>query len=600
MAKMTRDDLLAYTRTKIEPSAASYIKVGMSSCGIAAGARTVFEYFKQEVAGRFPEVSVRQCGCSGQCHAEPLVEVCAGGLPAVVYGHVTREVAERIVEEHLGERRPLKGLALNDTPGQMRIVLRNCGVIDPESIDDYLAVNGYQGFGRSLFDQSPDAVIDEMKKSGLRGRGGAGYPAYLKWTLARKSFGDEKYVICNGDEGDPGAYMDRSVLEGDPHSVIEGMITIGYAIGASKGFFYIRAEYPLAIKRVQTAIDAAYERGLLGAHILGSDFSFDCEIRLGAGAFVCGEETALIASIEGRRGTPRPRPPYPSDSGLWEKPTVINNVETMANIPAIMYRGADWFSAIGTDKSKGTKVFAVTGNVRNSGLVEIPMGTSLRTIVEGIGGGSGNGKPIKAIQTGGPSGGMIPVQYFDTPVSYEHLQQLGSIMGSGGMIVMTEDDCIVDIAKFYLGFCVDESCGKCAPCKIGGWQMLRLLEKIADGKGAEADLESIRRLARSMQKASLCGLGQSAPNPVLSSLNYFAEEYREHVIDKKCRAGKCTGLLQFMIVPEACKRCRLCVTNCPVNAINGDRQTGYTIDQTKCIKCGKCFEVCKFEAVARR
>jgi NADP-reducing hydrogenase subunit HndC len=600
MAMMTYDDLKAMAVKQDNPAAAQYIKVGMSSCGIAAGAVAVFEYFKREVAARCPGIAVRQCGCNGQCHAEPIVEVCASGLPPVLYGHVNLEIAERIVDEHLGEGRPLKGLTLPDVPGQVRIVMRNCGVIDPESIDDYMAVGGYQGLGRGLCDLAPDQVIDEIKKSGLRGRGGAGYPAYLKWTLARKAFGDEKYVICNADEGDPGAYMDRSILEGDPHSVIEGMITIGYAIGASKGFFYIRAEYPLAIKRIQMAMDQAYERGLLGTNILGSSFSFDCEVRLGAGAFVCGEETALIASIEGKRGTPRPRPPYPSDSGLWEKPTVINNVETMANVPAIMYRGAEWFGAIGTDKSKGTKVFAVTGNVRNSGLVEIPMGTPLRAIVEGICGGSGNGRPIKAIQTGGPSGGMIPERHFDTPVSYEHLQQLGSIMGSGGMIVMTEDDCMVDIAKFYLGFCVDESCGKCAPCKIGGWQMLRLLEKIADGKGEETDLAAIRRIAQAMQKASLCGLGQSAPNPVLSSLNYFEEEYREHVVDKKCRAGKCTGLLQFVIVQETCKRCKLCVANCPVNAISGDRQSGFFIEAAKCIKCGKCFEVCKFEAVARR
>ena len=517
-----------------------------------------------------------------------------------LYVNVTEAAIDLIVDKTLKQGIVLDDLVKADASGQVRIVLRNCGVIDPENINDYFQKDGYQGLGRCLFDLTPDQVIDEVKKGGLRGRGGAGYPTYLKWTLARKAFGEEKYVICNGDEGDPGAYMDRSILEGDPHSVIEGMAIIGYAIGAAKGFFYIRAEYPLAIKRVQLAMDQAYEHGLLGENILGSGFSFDCEVRLGAGAFVCGEETALIASIEGKRGTPRPRPPYPSDSGLWGKPSVINNVETIANVPVLIHRGADWFASIGTDKSKGTKVFALTGGVRNSGLVEIPMGTPLRAIVEGIGGGSSSGKPIKAVQTGGPSGGMIPKQHLDTPVSYEHLQQLGSIMGSGGMIVMTEDDCMVDIAKFYLGFCVDESCGKCAPCKIGGWQMLRLLEKIADGKGEEADLEKIKRIAQAMQKASLCGLGQSAPNPVLSTLNYFAEEYREHVVDKKCRAGKCLGLLQFVIVSEVCKRCKLCVTNCPTKAISGDRQTGFVINQAQCVKCGKCFEVCKFEAVARR
>jgi NADP-reducing hydrogenase subunit HndC len=517
-----------------------------------------------------------------------------------LYTGVTQNDIDRIINDTVKKGTVLDDLVRHNPLAQTRIVLRNCGVIDPENIEDYFRTGGYKGLSRCLFDLTPEQVIAEAEKSGLRGRGGAGYPSFLKWSLARKAFGDEKYVICNGDEGDPGAYMDRSVLEGDPHAVIEGMTIIAYAIGAKKGFFYIRAEYPLAIERIQRAIKENYENGLLGANILGSSFSFDCEVRLGAGAFVCGEETALMASLEGRRGTPRPRPPYPTDSGLWEKPTVINNVETMANVPVIMRKGAAWFSGIGTEKSKGTKVFALTGNVRNSGLLEIPMGTTLRAIVDDIGGGCTGGKKIKAVQTGGPSGGMIPAEHLDTPVSYEHLQKLGSIMGSGGMIVMTESDCMIDIAKFYLGFCVDESCGKCAPCKIGGWQMLRLLEKIADGKGTDADLAQIKRIAAAMQKASLCGLGQSAPNPVLSTLNYFAEEYREHVADKKCRAGKCTGLLQFVIIPETCKRCKLCVTNCPVNAISGDRQTGYVIDQAKCIKCGKCFEVCKFTAVARR
>ncbi len=600
MTHITKKDLDAYAEKSKSLSICNYIRVGMSSCGIAAGAKEVYDYFKKEASTRFPEIKVLQCGCNGQCHAEPIVEVCISGQSPVIYGHVTTDIAERILDEHIGEGRIVKGNTLSGIVGQMRIVMRNCGVIDPESIDDYLNSYGYQGLGRCLFELTPEQVIEEIQKSGLRGRGGAGYPTYLKWNLARKAFGDEKYVICNGDEGDPGAYMDRSILEGDPHSVIEGIITAGYAIGANKGFFYIRAEYPLAIKRIQTAIEQAYDHGILGSNILGSDFSFDCEVRLGAGAFVCGEETALIASLEGKRGTPRPRPPYPSDSGLWDKPTVINNVETLANVPAITHNGAEWFSSIGTDKSKGTKVFAVTGNVRYSGLVEIPMGTTLLTIVEGICGGSSNGRPIKAIQTGGPSGGMIPQRLFDTPVSYEHLQSLGSIMGSGGMIVMSENDCMVDIAKFYLGFCVDESCGKCAPCKIGGWQMLRILNKITGGKGEEEDISSLRRIAQAMQKASLCGLGQSAPNPVLSSLLYFEDEYREHVIDKKCRAGKCTGLLQFIIDQQFCKRCRLCVTNCPVNAITGDRQSGFVIDQSKCVKCGKCFNVCKFEAVVRR
>ncbi|MBN1604706.1 MAG: 4Fe-4S binding protein [Chitinispirillaceae bacterium] len=518
----------------------------------------------------------------------------------IIYVNVKLSDAEKIIQTTIKEGTPIEDLLLENQAMQTRIVLRNCGIVDPESIDDYISRSGYASVGKCLFDMTPETVIEEMKKSGLRGRGGAGFPTWMKWNLARGSFGDEKYVICNADEGDPGAYMDRSVLEGDPHSVIEGMIIAGYAIGASKGFAYIRAEYPLAIERVQKAIDQAYEKGLLGKDILGSKFSFDLEIRLGAGAFVCGEETALIASIEGKRGTPKPRPPYPSDRGLWDKPTIINNVETLANIAVIFQKGAEWFATIGTDKSKGTKVFAVTGKVKNSGLVEIAMGTPLRDIVFQISGGCfvPENKMI-AVQTGGPSGGVIPEKNFDTPVSYEHLIELGSIMGSGGMIVMDEDDCLVDISKFYLKFCVDESCGKCAPCRIGGYQMLAILEKITAGKGTLEDITSIKRIAQGMQKASLCALGQTAPNPVMSTLRYFESEYLDHIEKKKCRAGKCTKLLKFTIVPEKCKKCRLCVTNCPVNAISGDREKGYTIDQEKCIKCGRCFDVCKFEAIAR-
>ena len=518
----------------------------------------------------------------------------------IVYVNVAESDVGPILEKTVQSGTVIDALTATNLPEQVRIVLRNCGRIDPESIDQYISIGGYQGIKRCLFELTPELVIEEFKASGLRGRGGAGYPSWLKWNLARNSLGKEKYVICNGDEGDPGAYMDRSVLEGDPHSVIEGLLIIGYIIGAAKGFLYIRAEYPLAIERVQKALDVARERGLLGANILGSGFSFDLEVRLGAGAFVCGEETALIASIEGRRGTPRPRPPYPSDAGLWNNPTVINNVETLANIPAIMAKGSAWFSAMGTDKSKGTKVFALTGKIRNSGLVEIPMGTSLRAIVEGIGGGVGAGKKILAVQTGGPSGGVIPENKLDTPVSYEHLIALGSFMGSGGMIVMDEDDCLVDIAKFYLGFCVDESCGKCAPCKIGGYQMLQVLKKITDGKGEPTDIEFLRRTARAMQKASLCGLGQGAPNPVLSTLHYFESEYTDHIEGKKCRAGKCTALSNYGISQDKCKRCTLCVKECPVTAIVGDRQKGFSIDEEKCIACGRCFTVCRFEAVTRR
>lgn len=481
---------------------------------------------------------------------------------------------------------------------QLRIVLRNCGMIDPESIEDYIAQDGYQALAKVL-SGTPEKVVEEMKTSGLRGRGGAGFPTGLKWDFTRKSPGDQKYIICNGDEGDPGAYMDRSVLEGDPHSVIEGMMIGAYAIGASKGFFYIRAEYPLAIERIEKAIKQCYEYGLLGKNVLGSSFSFDVEIRLGAGAFVCGEETALIASIEGKRGYPSPRPPFPSVKGLWGKPTCINNVETLANIPVILLKGGKWFAGIGTETSKGTKVFAVTGKVKNSGLVEVPMGTSIEDIVYGIGGGALSGKTVKAIQTGGPSGGVIPKDYFKTQVDYESLQKLGSIMGSGGLIVMDEDDCMIDIAKFYLGFCVDESCGKCAPCRIGGVQMLKILEKVSDGVGAQKDLDQLELISAAMQKASLCGLGQTAANPVLSTLHYYRSEYDSHVNQKKCPACKCEKLIRFLILSEKCVKCGMCFKACPVNAISGNRESGYLIDQTKCIRCGQCFEVCKPRAISK-
>jgi NADH:ubiquinone oxidoreductase subunit F (NADH-binding)/NAD-dependent dihydropyrimidine dehydrogenase PreA subunit len=561
--------------------------------------RDVHDLFIKKVrdAGLDKSVQVVRAGDLGIYNKGMVVKIMPG---EIVYVNVHDEQLDAIVSKTLKNNETIKELLFDSAKKQVRIVLRNCGVINPESMEEYIQHGGYQAIKRCLFDLTPEKTIEEIKTSGLRGRGGAGFPTGLKWFLARGSFGDQKYVICNGDEGDPGAYMDRSVLEGDPHSVLEGLLIAGYAVGAFKGFFYIRAEYPLAIKRIQTAIDQAYKAGLLGKNILGSDFSMDMEVRLGAGAFVCGEETALMASIEGKRGTPRPRPPYPSESGLFKKPSIVNNVETLANVPYIICTGAAEFAKMGTEKSKGTKVFALTGKVRNSGLIEIPMGTPLRTIVEDIGGGVASGKKMLAVQTGGPSGGIIPSNKFDTPVSYEHLIELGTFMGSGGMIVMDEDDCLVDIAKFYLGFCVDESCGKCAPCRIGGYQMLKILEKITKGNGGEEDIPALRRLAQAMQKGSLCALGQGAPNPVLSTLKNFGEEYRQHIEDKKCRAGKCTNLLQFTILDEHCKRCRLCVKNCPVNAISGDRDKGYVIDQDKCIKCGRCFEVCKFEAVARR
>lgn len=517
----------------------------------------------------------------------------------LIYIGVSEDQVDDIIEKTLKKGVHLKEFIFQVSKKQKRVVLRNCGVIDPESIEEYISQNGYQAFKKMLESQSPQEVIEQVKVSGLRGRGGGGFPTWLKWDFARKVSADQKYIICNGDEGDPGAYMDRSILEGDPHSVLEGMLIAGFATGASKGFFYIRAEYPLAIKRVQRAIDDAYLYGILGKKIFDTSFSFDLEIRLGAGAFVCGEETALIASVEGQRGYPRPRPPYPSVKGLWDCPTIINNVETLANVPIILLKGGAWYAGIGTEKSRGTKVFALTGKVRNSGLVEVPMGTTLREIVFDIGGGMLEDKKFKAVQTGGPSGGVVPEDYLDTPVDYESLQKLGSIMGSGGMIVMDETDCMVDIAKFYLGFCVDESCGKCAPCRIGGFQLLNLLTKISDGKGQEQDLEKLNRISLGMKRASLCGLGQSAPNPVLSTLNYFAKEYQFHVSDKKCPAHKCLSFFKHEIIQEKCKRCGLCFRHCPVRAISGDKQKGYVVDSATCIQCGRCYEVCKFSAIAR-
>ena len=520
----------------------------MSTCGMAAGADPVFAALVSEIGDRSLDWRVDRTGCAGMCSMEPLVEVTLPGQRAVMFGEATPELARQIVAD-CAAGKPLP--AANRVPGiaelarvagdpvgaegdpkQYRIVMRNCGVIDPEEIDEYLDRGGYQALAKVLSTMTPEQVIEELKISGMRGRGGAGFPAWLKWSLTRESAGEEHLIVCNGDEGDPGAYMDRSVLEGDPHAVLEGMIIGGYVIGARSGFFYIRAEYPLAIQRIEKAIRQAKAAGLLGTNILGTDFTFNVEIRLGAGAFVCGEETALIASVEGKRGTPSPRPPYPSVKGLWGQPTMINNVESLANMPQILLRGGEWFAGIGMGRSTGTKVFAVTGKVKHAGLVEIPMGMTLRDVVEGICGGSASGSPIKAVQTGGPSGGLIPARELDTPITYEHLQKLGSYMGSGGMIVMDETDDLVELSRFYLGFCVDESCGKCAPCRIGGTQMLRLLDRIAVGKGTEADIDTIKRLAHAMQKASLCGLGQGAPNPVLSALRYFESEFRGRLVEE--------------------------------------------------------------------
>jgi NADH:ubiquinone oxidoreductase subunit F (NADH-binding)/Pyruvate/2-oxoacid:ferredoxin oxidoreductase delta subunit len=481
---------------------------------------------------------------------------------------------------------------------QFRIVLRNCGKIDPENIDEYIARDGYEALEKALFEMTPEQIVDELKTAGLRGRGGAGFPTWMKWNFTKSSPGEIKYVVCNADEGDPGAYMDRSTLEGDPHSVLEAMTICGKAIGAHQGFIYIRAEYPLAIHRLEVAMKQSREYGLLGKDILGSGFDFDIEIRLGAGAFVCGEETALLQSIEGHRGMPQPRPPFPAVKGLWGKPTCINNVETFANVAVIINKGGNWFNKIGTDDSHGTKVFALTGKIANSGLVEVPMGTTLREIVFDIGGGIANGKKFKAVQTGGPSGGVITEENLDTPIDFGGLIKIGSMMGSGGMIVMDEDDCIVDVAKFYLNFSVDESCGKCAPCRIGGRSLLHILDKITCGNGTLEDIDTIHKIAHAMQKGALCALGQTTPNPVLSGLRYFPEEYRAHIVDKKCPAGKCKKLITYVIDPAKCIGCTACARKCPVGAISGERKQPHKINTAACIKCGACYATCKFGAIS--
>jgi len=598
MTKITKSDLdKIKNKHRKEPKV--WIKVGMSTCGIAAGAVEVYERINALIKEKGVEAVVKKTGCNGLCYAEPIVEVSTPWSGHVTYRNVDKNIAGSIIEHMLDKKVFQPALHQSKDDKQLRVVLRNCGVIDPENIDDYIAHDGYHAIKAVLHNGGREYVINELKQSGLRGRGGGGFPTWMKWNFAKDVNSDEKYIICNGDEGDPGAYMDRSILEGDPHSVIEGMLVAGYAVGSRKGFFYIRAEYPLAIERVQKAIDQARDYGLIGEDILGSDFNFDVEIRLGAGAFVCGEETALIASIEGKRGVPSPRPPYPSIKGLWSMPTVINNVETLANIPVIFIKGGKWFAEIGNKSSKGTKVFALTGKVKNSGLIEVPMGISLREIVFDIGGGVLDDRKIKAVQTGGPSGGVIPAEYLDTPVDYENLQKLGSIMGSGGMIVMDETDCMVDIAKFYLRFCVDESCGKCSPCRIGGYQMLEYLKKISKGLAKPEDIEKLERICNTVKRASLCGLGQTAPNPVLSTLKFFRAEYEEHVNLKKCRSGKCIELMSYNIIDKKCKRCGLCAKNCPAQAITGDIKQGYSINPEKCIKCNRCFEVCKFNAVSR-
>ncbi len=564
-----------------------------------------------EAHGVKDDVQIVKTGCFGFCEKGPIVKV----LPdESFYVEVKPEDAKEIVAEHVVKGRQVKRLLyqgeetrkhariedISFYQKQFRIVLRNCGLINPEDINEYIARDGYAALAKVLFEMTPDQVLEELKKSGLKGRGGAGFPTWMKWNFSRKVKDPLKYIVCNADEGDPGAYMDRSALEGDPHSVLEAMAIAGRVVGSNKGYIYIRAEYPLAIHRLELAIKQATEMGLLGEDILGSGFSFEVEIRFGAGAFVCGEETALLVSLAGERGMPTPRPPFPAVQGLWKKPTVINNVETWANIPIILLKGGEWFSKIGTETSKGTKVFALTGKIKNSGLVEVPMGTTLREIIYDIGGGIPNGRKFKAVQTGGPSGGVITAEYIDTPIDYENLQKLGSIMGSGGMIVMDEDDCMVDIAKFYLGFTVDESCGKCAPCRVGGRQLYDYVDKITKGKGTLEDLDRMKQIGHAMRKASLCGLGQTSPNPVLSTMHYFPQEYLAHIDEKTCPAGKCKDLVRYFILPDKCIGCGLCARRCPVVCIKGERRQPHVIDEAACIKCGECYSVCKFGAVVRK
>lgn len=632
-------DIQAQARKALESRRESEkvrIQVGSATCENAAGAREVMHEFRKhiEASGR-DDIVLRQTGCTGRCSREPIINVIFPESTPTKYQKVTPDKAHEIFTSHVLKKTPVEKYLLRETgedtkkaqegrnPGgasgdtmltqrfmdlygdvtffsqQTRLALRNSGIINPEDIYEYINFDGFHALAEVLHTADSGKIIETVTASNLRGRGGGGFPTGVKWRNGASQEADEKFVICNADEGDPGAFMDRSMLEGDPFSVIEGMIIGAYAVGANRGFFYVRAEYPLAIQRIHNALKQTREHGLLGDNILGSEFSFDLEVRLGAGAFVCGEETALIHSIEGARGQPRIRPPYPAEKGLWGKPTIINNVETWANIPVIMEYGPDWFSKIGTSGSGGTKVFALAGKVNHTGLVEVPMGTTLRQIVFDIGGGVTGGKAVKAIQTGGPAGGCLPAKWLDTEVDFDSLMEAGSIMGSGGMIVMDEDDCMVDIAKFFITFSQAESCGKCTPCREGTKRMLEILQRITSGRAEPDDLEYLERLAKLVKKASLCGLGRAAPNPVLSTLEHFRDEYEAHVYDKKCPAKKCTALVTYEIDPEKCVGCTACARNCPVSCIEGEPKQLHVIDQKRCIKCGRCYEVCKFDAVRK-
>ena len=590
------------------------IVVGMATCGISAGAKPVLEKLKEETAAKgLGDVQIVPTGCVGMCIYEPIVEVYEPGKEKVTYIHMDPDRVTRVVSEHLVKGKPVVEFTLGETEDgklkslddvqfykkQKRVVLKNCGLINPENIDDYIAIDGYQALAKVVTAMKPNEVIDLIKASGLRGRGGAGFPTGTKWSFAAANEADQKYIICNADEGDPGAFMDRSILEGDPHSVLEAMAIGGYAIGATKGFIYVRAEYPVAVRRLEIAIKQAKEKGFLGKNIFGSGFDFDIEIRLGAGAFVCGEETALIASIEGKRGMSRNKPPFPANKGLWGKPTIINNVETLANVPKIVLNGPEWFKSMGTEKSPGTKVFALGGKINNTGLVEVPMGITLREVIYDIGEGCPNGKAFKAVQTGGPSGGCITTADLDTPIDFDTLVAIGSMMGSGGMIVIDEDNCMVDIARFFLDFTVDESCGKCTPCREGTKRMLEILDKITQGKGTMEDLINLEELAENIKNTSLCALGQTAPNPVLSTMKHFRDEYEAHVVDKRCPASICRALLSYFIT-EDCTGCTRCVRVCPTKAITGTVKQRHTIDQEKCIKCGACMDACTFKAIIRK